>query len=101
MVGFERGGGKSARGVGVCAICQARVLVNKRGCCDGCDLRVLSFPGLKDRYETERDDLLDYSTTMRSPLWTDDLSDVSYTPRVREFRYKGFGKYGGYDSDRY
>ncbi|KAK0652687.1 hypothetical protein B0T16DRAFT_406643 [Cercophora newfieldiana] len=97
MLGFERGGGRLVRGV--CAVCQARSLLNRRGCCDQCDHRVFSFPGPKDRYNMERDGL-DYST-IRVPLLDEELSDVSSTPRTREFRYKGFGRSDGYGPERY
>ncbi|KAK0619619.1 hypothetical protein B0T14DRAFT_566448 [Immersiella caudata] len=100
LLSFDRGGARLGWSMGACGICEMRNLVNRRGHCEQCDVRWLSLRARKDRYEVERD--REYST-IRTPMWIDDLSDVSYTPGNGGVRYgrSWSARRAGYDYDRH
>ena len=101
-ISFERGRGRPQARSGVCLLCRKQSLVDRRGHCDKCEHRLLGLSGRKDRYDFERDDLLEYST-VRSPLWREELSEVGSIPRSREWggrhRASWPPKSAGYESD--
>lgn len=100
LIGFERGGGRSQRNVGICVACQLRKVVGRKGYCERCEHRLFRLPGRKGPYEYERDEVLEYSSP-RIPIWVEEVSEVSYRPRARESRYGGCWseRVDGYDAD--